>query len=99
MGGLRAQGVRASIPALVNDTVATLAGTRYADGQDANVAVIMGTGGSHRSRTKAPVDDRSPPCPAHVRASGLGLAVDALPAMPALRDLSGWSVVLAGPCG
>ena len=38
------QGLKPSIPALVNDTVATLAGTRYADGQDTNVAVIMGTG-------------------------------------------------------
>ena len=38
------QGLKATIPALVNDTVATLAGTRYADGHDTNVAVIMGTG-------------------------------------------------------
>ncbi|KAK9805420.1 hypothetical protein WJX73_003720 [Symbiochloris irregularis] len=38
------QGLKPIIPALVNDTVATLAGTRYADGQDTNVAVIMGTG-------------------------------------------------------
>ena len=38
------QGIMASIPTLVNDTVGCLAGARYADGSDANVAVIMGSG-------------------------------------------------------
>ncbi|KAK9811576.1 hypothetical protein WJX72_006374 [[Myrmecia] bisecta] len=38
------QGLSVHIAAMVNDTVATLAGIRYGDGIDANVAVIMGTG-------------------------------------------------------
>ena len=38
------QGITASIPTLVNNTVGCLAGARYADGSDANVAVIMGSG-------------------------------------------------------
>lgn len=39
------QDVRVLIPALVNDTVGTLASSRYDDGPDNNICIIIGTGG------------------------------------------------------